>query len=159
MILEDFIKLIEAETQVALNKWDQLMGVPMDNVLVIQTSSDPDPERWNAYQWPLQRIMAFGSTRDDAISAYVTAWNSRMRDNKTVEDFRFFGPLIVAVELRESESGWQAAAYAETTYITGPHSTEEEAKTEFISMWNAAHADNEDVTDINIDWTYHNYEA
>lgn len=128
----------------------------MQDVLIYQTSSAPDPERWAAVQWPEQRV-AIGAapTREEAITSFVVAWNARMHDTKTEADFRFFGPLIVTAFLEQTD-GWHCSAYAERVYTVGPYPTEDEAKTKFISMWNSSHPENDPLTDTNIDWQYPN---
>lgn len=124
--------------------------INVQNVLVQQR---PNTVYWMAVQWPEQRVMiGTADTREEAINSFVAAWNRRMKQEATVEDFRFFGPIKLTVTLYDTGVGWQATAMAERLYLSQLRPTVDEAKAEFILMWNEAHEDDEDVTDNNVDW-------
>ncbi len=122
--------------------------------VLIEKPSGPGSE-YRAIEWPIQTIIAGGSTRDLAVEAFVKAYNVRRRTSLSEEDFRFFGPINVTVTIRrdpDNDAGpWVAQCVAERVYEAYADS-EDEVRAKFVEVWNATHEDWQDITDEHVDW-------
>jgi len=107
---------------------------------------------WVATEWPQQQFGVTGSTKDIVKDSFVDIYNTTYPYKTiTAEDCRFFGPIHVSATLRDNLDHWSATAIADRVYQT-TGSSEEEAKTNFIALWNEERVNK--ITDENVDWVH-----
>lgn len=120
----------------------------MQNILCYAADPSNQEGEWIAVDWPAQQNPITGSTKEAAQNNFLAAWSL------TQEDVRFFGPILTTAELTTDLGVWTATANADRVYTTSANS-EEDCKSQFISMWNSEYVatfGGTEVTDENVDW-------
>jgi hypothetical protein len=124
----------------------------------INTNTD-DENHWVCYEWPQQFIVVGGvggpyTTREAVTAAFVEAFNAAKNTNKTLDDFRFFGPMLASATLEQIGEVWTCHAISDRMYSVSA-ATMEDAKESWLSLYNEEYMmpnNNMTLTEINVDW-------
>lgn len=111
-------------------------------------------ETYTATLWPVQNYTVDGyETREAAEQDFTDKYNERFGTSKNPDDFRFIGPIWCTAYYQELGDGsFRIYAIGDRMY-EALGSTMDEAKTNFIDMWNVENTVQSPIcTDKNMDW-------
>lgn len=117
----------------------------------VDESGENDAPPFIARTWPDQLIVLEGLTsRENAPGEFLEYYNAHYTPNKSIEDFRFFGPMWLGVEVFHEDGMYRAYAVADKPYqVIEP--TVEDAQEAFLDLWNNT-PDNRQCASHNVSW-------